>query len=95
MKYERHCDRTRAILGKTFPQVHEWLDQIAWEGGAFNPHHRRYRHHAQGVEQVRIMWGDDAAKAAQRHILDDLFGPTAEDIALIPADEAEFVAGGY
>ena len=33
--------------------------------------HRDIRHNEKGVEKVRLMWGDEAAKAAEIHILAD------------------------
>ena len=95
MHFENHCQRTLLVLGHEMPHVHEWMDEEAWTTGGFNPHHRRVRHHRQGIEQVRARWGDEAAKAAERHVLDDLFGPEANDVELIPLDEADFIAKGY
>ena len=67
-------------MGSDFEQVHVWLDETArgyfpWCG------HRQIRHHDEGVEQIRRMWGDEAARAAELHIISD-FGhvPTKEEI---------------
>ncbi|MDI6839264.1 MAG: hypothetical protein QMD71_00140 [bacterium] len=38
----------------------------------YRTRHRKFRHHKEGIEQVRKMWGDEAAKAAEIHIRTDL-----------------------
>ena len=68
-------------LGEPYREVHEWLD-------AFFPirrsHHRIMRHHDAGIEEARKKWGDQAATAAQIHILKDCSGkvPTREEAIL-------------
>ena len=57
-------------MGKDWDEVHAWLDEPAkeyfpWKG------HRQIRHHKEGVEEIREMWGDEAAKAAEMHIISD------------------------
>ena len=72
MNYKAHCDECEKKLGKGWEVVHRWLDYYAnHNGAAFNPHHRIFRHHRKGVEEVRKMWGDQAAKAAELHIIAD------------------------
>ena len=34
--------------------------------------HRKKRHHLAGIEEVRRLWGDEAAEAARQHIITDL-----------------------
>ena len=36
--------------------------------------HRCHRHHVEGIEEIRNMWGDEAAIAAKIHILVDCWG---------------------
>ena len=71
MKIEDHEKACQQLLGQSFPQVHIWLDEYFAQGG---PSHRCRRHHIEGVEQVRSKWGNDAAKAAKIHILQDCWG---------------------
>lgn len=98
MKYEVHCARTIDKLGEPFEQVHLWIDELAyvagtgWEGVKFDPEHRQYRHHLEGIELVRKRWGEKAAQAAILHVLDDLFGPGQGDASMIPKDQTEFLA---
>ncbi len=64
----QHSADCRRELGEPFEQVHEWLDALF---KALGPKHRSARHHAGGVEQIRKMWGDRAARAAEIHIMRD------------------------
>ena len=68
---EEHCADCRRELGDEFKHVHEWLDALF---PALGPKHRSARHHVGGVEQVRKMWGDRAALAAEIHICKDCGG---------------------
>lgn len=75
--FEQHCQGCIDELGQPFEQVHRWLD-------AFFPvygfDHRPERHHAAGVEEVRQLWGDQAAAAAENHIrMDYGYIPTKDD----------------
>jgi len=80
MNRAEHCKECRKKLGKTWDCVHAWLDESArsyfpWVG------HRQVRHHKEGVERVRQKWGDEAAKAAELHIISDEGTiPTAAEI---------------
>jgi len=70
MRFKEHCIECREKLGDEWEKVHIWLDETAkgyfpWAG------HRQIRHHEEGVEEVREMWGDEAAKAAELHIISD------------------------
>ena len=69
--FEEHCADCRRELGEDFEQVHIWLDELF---KVLGPKHRSARHHTGGVEQVRKIWGDRAAKAAEIHIRRDCSG---------------------
>jgi hypothetical protein len=45
----------------------------------------------QGVLEIWGLWGKNAALAATRHILDDLYGPMCNDVTSIPRDEVDFL----
>lgn len=62
---EVHCQDCVEALGEPFERVHIWLDEFFKTVG---PQHRAIRHNAEGVAEVRRMWGDKAAKAAELHI---------------------------
>ena len=76
--YKTHCRDCKEALGKDFAVVHRWLDELF---GVLGPKHRSARHHKDGVEKVRQMWGDEAAKAAEIHIRRDFIGhlPTVDE----------------
>jgi len=65
-KVAEHCQDCIDELGEPFEQVHKWLDGLFRYAGS---DHRDIRHNVKGVEKVRKMWGDKAAKAAEIHIL--------------------------
>jgi hypothetical protein len=69
--FEIHCELCEKELGEAFPEVHLWLDAFFGQE-PYGTRHRYLRHHRQGIEEVRKMWGDQAAKAAEIHIRQDL-----------------------
>ena len=78
--FEEHCQECSQVLGHRCEKVHRWLDEFFWKLG---PAHRKLRHHKDGVERVRQLWGDLAASAAELHIRSDFPGlndiPDADD----------------
>jgi hypothetical protein len=66
-----HCYDTKRLLGNEWKEVHLWLDALFKEYGPANRHHR---HHVKGIEEIRKMWGDEAAVAAKIHIIVDYWG---------------------
>ena len=64
-----HAERSVALCGKPYLEVHEWLDALfpLW----LSLEHRDERHNLEGVEEVRKEWGDEAAGVAILHICDD------------------------
>lgn len=90
---DMHCKECKDKLGKDFIEVHRWLDGLASpKPGYLNINHRRYRHHTEGIEEIRKMFGDEAAKAAELHILTD-FGriPTREEVERWFSDTPELI----
>ncbi|MEI6149020.1 MAG: hypothetical protein WCS01_07985 [bacterium] len=77
-----HCADCCRELGEPFDHVHEWLDALF---KVLHQKHRSARHHAGGVEQVRKMWGDGAARAAEIHIMRDCGGvvPSEKDAQMV------------
>ena len=92
-KFEEHCAACLKELGEPFEQVHLWLDEFSGKPG-IGSRHRRFRHHKQGIEEVRAMWGDPAAQAAINHIRMDLRGEGWPDSDPIPANELAYVKAG-
>lgn len=67
-KFEEHCEDCVRELGEPFPQVHKWLDEYFI---LLRHKHREVRHNSESVLEVRKMWGDRAAQAAEIHIKRD------------------------
>jgi hypothetical protein len=55
-------------LGESFENVNIWMDEYFAQYG---PTHRRFRHHREGIEQARELFGEQGAVAAAIHILRD------------------------
>ncbi len=72
MKLEDHCNDCIEKLGQPFREVHLWLDEFARKYSHENKYkHRKFRHHKEGIEEARKLFGDAGAKAAELHILSD------------------------
>ena len=69
--FESHCHRCRQLLGEPFPEVHKWLDEFFGKE-PWGSQHRFLRHHQEGISEIRHMWGNRAAYAAETHIRQDL-----------------------
>ncbi len=84
-----HCADCRRELGEDFRHVHEWMDAFYKTLGR---KHRSVRHHSGGVEQVRKLWGDRAAQAAEIHILKDCgVVPSEQDVKMATLSWAKAV----
>ena len=71
---QQHVTETITLLGggDGWPGVHQLLDQFAhFPDMNFLSKHRKFLHHHEGIEYVRMRWGDDAAKAAEQHVITD------------------------
>ena len=64
----QHNNDCLKFLGEPFENVNRWVDEYFTQYG---PTHRRFRHHREGIEEVRTLFGDRAATAAAIHILRD------------------------
>lgn len=71
--YQQHCDECRKQLGQDWGVVHHWLDEFFVKMG-YHVRHRDIRHHKAGIEEVRKLWGDQAAEAARIHMEMDFNG---------------------
>jgi hypothetical protein len=84
-----HCSETTTVLGDPFERVHRWLDEFAGKL-PYGMRHRKLRHHLAGIEQVRKLWGDQAAKAARLHIIADLKQEGWTEGQPFPRDETHY-----
>ena len=57
--------------------------------------HRKLRHHLAGIEQVRKLWGDQAAAAARLHIIADLKQEGWTEDQPFPRDEQHYQRMGF
>jgi hypothetical protein len=90
---DQHIAETLTLVGKPFTEVHQWLDEFAGKP----PHgmrHRKLRHHLAGIEQMRKLWGDEAARAARQHVISDLKEEGWRETDPFPRDEHHFVKMG-
>ncbi len=72
MRLEEHCERSLKLFGKEYKEIHLWLDEFSSKyPKAERYKHRKYRHHKEGVEEVRIIFGDIGALVAEDHIRSD------------------------
>jgi len=67
---DQHCEDCLNELGKEYREVHEWLDGLC-DRKMPSKKHRIHRHHDEGVEEARELFGDEGAKAAEIHIKRD------------------------
>jgi hypothetical protein len=93
MKFEDHCRETMTAFGEAFEEVHRWLDAFAGQPGV-GMRHRRFRHHQAGVDEVRRLFGERAARAARQHVVSDLKEEGWTESDPFPADEAHYVRMG-
>lgn len=96
MTFEGHCKRCREVLGESFEEVHQWLDEFHGKP-LYGTRHRKLRHHWEGIEKVREIFGNLAVEAAKLHILDDLRTGEDEnaDESFIARNEQDYVSRGY
>ena len=88
--FEEHCAEAMKKFGKPYAEVHRWLDEFAGQPPD-GMRHRKKRHHLTGIEEVRKLWGDEAAAAARQHIITDLeLDDWRESEHTFPKDEAHY-----
>jgi hypothetical protein len=92
--FEEHCAEAQEKFGKPYGEVHLWLDAFAGQP-PYGMRHRLKRHHLAGIELVRQMWGDEAAKAARQHILSDLKMARWPATDPIPKNEQHYQETGW
>jgi hypothetical protein len=63
-----HMADCQRFLGSPYEEVHRWLDALFPKLG---PEHRHVRHHTEGAREAGEIFGSNAEKAAQIHILRD------------------------
>ena len=71
MTFEEHCKESTALFGKSYEEVHKWLDEFQKAPG-IGMKHRRFRHHQAGIVEVTKLFGEEAGRVARQHIISDL-----------------------
>ena len=92
-KFEEHCTESVRLFGKSYAELHRWLDEFAGSE-RHGMRHRRVRHHQAGIDEAVRIFGSDAGPVARQHIISDLHeeGWTASDP--FPKDEDHYVKMG-
>lgn len=72
--FMEHVEDCEILLGKSWRKVHKWLDAYTkkYPINVYGDHHRKFRHHKEGVRQIKEMWGFEAEQAAIIHIVRDM-----------------------
>jgi hypothetical protein len=92
-RFEDHCAETLRSFGKSFAEVHRWLDEFAGSP-EYGFRHRRKRHHEAGIREAANLFGDGAAEAARAHIISDLKEEGWTEKDHFPLDETDYVRIG-
>jgi hypothetical protein len=92
--FVEHCQQAITQFGKSYEEVHNWLDELAGKPG-YGMRHRRVRHHLEGIQQVRELFGDEAASVARQHIIADLKEEGWIESDPFPKDECDYVRIGF
>ena len=92
-RLEDHCRESIDIFGKTYEEVHRWLDEFAGSE-EYGFRHRKVRHHEAGIAEVCRLFGREAGVSAKQHIVSDLKteGWTTDDP--FPKNEDDYVKIG-
>ena len=93
-RLEDHIQESMRLFGKTYEEVHLWLDEFAGSE-RYGFRHRKVRHHDAGIAEVCRLFGPDAGVSAKQHIISDLKteGWTADDP--FPKNEDDYVRRGF
>lgn len=88
-----HCEESLALFGLDFREVHIWLDKFA--GSAeYGYRHRKKRHHEKGIQEIKKLFGEDAAVAARQHDISDLKEEGWTERDPFPKDEQDYIEMG-
>lgn len=72
MHLKEHCKESIRLFGKPYTEIYTWLDAGHARSASYGMRHRKKRHHLKGIDEVRTLYGDEAAEVARRHIISDL-----------------------
>ena len=87
---EQHCEESERLFRNPFREVHIWLDAYAGTK-EYGFSHRKKRHHMEGIQTVKELFGETASLAARQHIISDLKGDGwKEEEHRFPKDEQDY-----
>jgi hypothetical protein len=65
---QQHVRDCTEFLGDGYVEVNRWIDELF---ATLGPAHRKVRHHKEGIEEAKSIFGEKGARAAVVHILRD------------------------
>jgi len=71
MKIKQHERLTEIVFGKKGTEVHKFLDRYSFE---FGNKSRIVFHHKQGLDMIKILFGEEIKEIAELHIRCDFYG---------------------
>lgn len=89
MKFEDHCAELIRLFGKPFKEVHNLLDEFAGLP-EYGFKHRKVRHHLEGMNEIRELFGEQAVEVAMQHIKSDLKEEGWKETDKFPKNESEY-----
>ncbi|MBF0227701.1 MAG: hypothetical protein HQK76_19815 [Desulfobacterales bacterium] len=92
-KFEDHCKESIELFGKSFDEVHKWLDEFQ-NTERYRMRHRRVRHHESGIKEAISIFGEKAGDVARRHIISDLKEEGWTELDPFPINEEHYVKIG-
>lgn len=93
MKLADHEIECISKLGSPFTAVHKWLDEFAGSP-EYGMKHRKKRHHREGIEKTKKLFGINGGKAAEIHIVSDLKEEGWKKTDHFPENEEDYVKTG-
>ena len=92
-KFEEHCTESVRLFGKSYAELHRWLDEFAGSE-RYGMRHRRVRHHQAGINEAVRIFGTDVGPVARQHIISDLQEESWTERDQFPKDEDHYIKMG-
>jgi len=81
---EEHMSDCAGLIGGSFKDVHEWMDEkaAAYPVEKYGHKHREFRHNLNGIREAFEKFGSEGGVAAVIHFLRDVggFAPTKHEL---------------
>lgn len=68
--FQQQFSEAAQTFSNSYAEVHPWLDEFAGKP-PYGMRHCKKRRHLAGIEELRNLWGNEAAEAARQHIVTD------------------------